>query len=174
MIDASTLITALVSGGLVASYLQISSERRALRSTRADLLRKLAAVESARWANLSDTEATESFRHAARELEVTAMVTGFSQEVVHLYLAWAQVASWESHEDLDRNPDPEYGGGISTDLAKIVTILAQLLSDSAWHPYSIRWTRRSRLKDIRAQIAELPATMRSAAKRTAWSRNSKK
>jgi hypothetical protein len=170
MIDVPTLITAVAGSSLIAGAIQVQGERRLGRTSRSDILKALRTTEEARWADGTNT--VEQFKIAARELEVTALVTGVRQDVIEAYLTWAYVGADTSFTSLDlHGGDPEVGGGINTRLAIAIDRLARLVSDSAWRPFRHKVLGRYDLKAANKHIEEtLSDGFKEQAKRTPWRR----
>jgi hypothetical protein len=81
--EAWQIAAGALGGALVTSVLQPTiSQRGARRDVRADVLRRVADVESTRWADESYPE----FRTAIIHLRAAALVAGANRRVVDRYL----------------------------------------------------------------------------------------
>jgi hypothetical protein len=173
MVDIATVVTAVAGSSLIAGYLQLQGERRQGRTSRSDIVKVLRNVEEARWAD--GTNHIDNFNKAARELEVTALVTGVRQDVTEAYLTWAHVGARRSFESLDEaGGDPEYGGGIDPRLAKGIDRLARLVGDSAWRPIHHKFRAKRDLKAVEEYLErEVPPRFKDWAARTPWRRHTR-
>ena len=138
-----SLLGALGLGSVVGQYVASMAERRGVRAA---ALGALASTENARWSG--EGRANVSFPEAARSLESAALVARLPRRAVTQYLTLAYAASWLSHESWEHDPDPEYGGGINTELANVVRRSATLLTDLAWAPRLQRLRLRRRMAEI--------------------------
>ncbi len=105
---------ALGVGSLLNTWLTGGSARR---KSRADVLKSLAVCERARWYPMEAGE--PHFVVAARDLEADAMIAGVPAAAVETYIVLGRAAAWLSAESMDRDPDPEFGGGIHSDYANV-------------------------------------------------------
>lgn len=148
---AVSVISSLGIGTVMGQWVAGGKERREVR---ARALAALAEVESARWANLS--ESPEAFTSAVRDLQTAMLVARLPREPTRAYIALATVGRWKSVESFERNPDAEHGGGINSKLADTVRDAAQLMSDVIWTPGLWRrmWLSR-RLSRLNRTVDEL-------------------
>lgn len=142
------LIGALGIGSIVGQYVAGAGQRR---QTRAEVLRALGRVESARWAGPDEPEVP--FRQAIRELETAALLARLPRDLIVHYKVLAQAGHWLSTESWDEYPDPEFGGGIEGHFADVIWDAAADVSQLAWRPWlgRVRIHRRIRERDSRAK-----------------------
>ncbi len=134
---------ALGVGSLLNTWLTGGSARRKLR---ADALKSLAVCERARWYPLEEGEL--HFVVAARDLEADAMIAGVPAEAVETYIVLGRAAAWLSAESMERDPDPEFGGGINSDYANVTRDAARLVRDAIRHPWRTRLGLRKRSRQL--------------------------
>lgn len=154
--SAATLISifgALGVGSLLTQAVAGAGDRR---RSRADFLRALGVAEQSRWFPLTPGEPTPA--ESLRSLQAAALVAGIRREPLDFYVVICRAAGWLSSESWDENPDPEYGGGISSEFANIATASASLLADVAWQPRRSRWRWRKRRDEIQARIDAVEST----------------
>jgi hypothetical protein len=145
-IDAVGLLGGALGGALVSSVLGPAiAQRRERRDLRADVLRRLAEVERARWAPVSADE----FRAAVVGLRAAGLVAGVNRQALDRYIFLAAVAWRESDRTWEeRGADPETGGGyIEAAFAALVRHIAEVLADHLWHPFRSRPRLQRGLKE---------------------------
>jgi len=130
VLDASTvtaLLGALGVGSLVAAYVTANRDRRA---SRAAVLRKVQAIELERWAPVDWLK----MREHSTELSAAALVAQLPRSVVSEYLALAHAAATLSQDNAERDPDDEYSGGISSEVAELAREGARVVIAVTWAP----------------------------------------
>jgi hypothetical protein len=174
MVDIPTLITAVAGSSLIAGYLQLQVERRQGRMSRSDIVKALRQVELRRWAK-DDDNTLEGFNSSARELEVTALVTGVRRDVTETYLAWAYVGGRRSFESMEERGDYDAGGGaIDSNLAIGIDKLARLVADSAWRPLYHKLFGKRDLKAIEEYLdTHVDERYQEWASQTPWRRHAR-
>jgi hypothetical protein len=142
--DATQILGGAAVGALITAVVGPTvSQRGARRDVRADVLRRVAEVESTRWAGESYPE----FRTAIIHLRAAALVAVANRRVVDRYLRLANVARRQSERNFD--PDsPEVSGGIPPEISDLVLGAATILTESLWHPYRKRWSVSRQLRTI--------------------------
>jgi hypothetical protein len=147
-------IVSVVTSAGVALGVPLITTRHQRRDLRADVLRRTADLERLRWAPAE----WDAFRQAVVALRSAALVAGADREIVDRYIFLAHVARRASDASFEVSPDPEHGGGISSDLADLVVDAAILLTDHMWHPVRKRWAVKRSLDESRAAEREMRAT----------------
>lgn len=155
--DIVPLLGALGIGSFIGQYLIGAQTRRQLRS---QVLAALESVESARWAGNGSTPT--QYAQAMHELETAALVARIPRIAVTSYKVLASVAQRLSQENYDEEPDPEYAGGILSELADPVRAAAGEISRLVWTPWLGRVGLRRRLRKREALVAAIndPAVAR--------------
>jgi hypothetical protein len=124
--EVVTVLGVLGIGSILGQYVASSKDRR---ETRARVLTALAAVESARWAGLSEKTPIE-FETSLREFHTAALIGRVPRDAAWEYAVLAQAARWVSQENSEHDPDP--GGGIDTYLAQATREAARAIAVIAW------------------------------------------
>lgn len=145
-----SLFGALGIGSILGQYLGTAPERR---STRAAVLKALASVESARWAD--GQEADPSFVECARDLESAALIARLPRRAIAQYLALAYAAFWLSRENYEQDPGHEYSGGINAQFADVVRASAALVTALAWKPLSTSLRLSAKTAEIDSRANEV-------------------
>jgi hypothetical protein len=130
-VDAGAVLGGAAAGAVITSVLQpLVSQRGTRREMRAEVLRRVADVETARWADSSWSE----FRRAVVHLRAAGLVAGANRAVVDRYLCLVYVARRQSEAGYEEDW-PEESGGIPTALADLVVEAATILAEHMRHPY---------------------------------------
>jgi hypothetical protein len=153
-IDAATLVGGALGGAVAQSILTPwFAQRHERRDLRAGVIRGLSAVERTRWA----PGGKEKFRKALTDLRTASLVAGVNRALVDQYILFACAGRDLSDRSFERNPDPEFGGGIDTELAGLIEDGAAAMMDFTWHPWLRRATRSmvlARLNRRKAAVTE--------------------
>lgn len=153
VVDIANLVSlagALGLGSVLGQFLMAGGQRR---QTRAEVLRALGDVESSRWAG--DEKPAMPFSVAMRELDTAALLARVPREAVVHYKLLAQAGFWASVESWEQYPDPEFGGGIETDLATIIREAAAEISSLVWRPWVGRVGLRRRIRVREARVGAI-------------------
>jgi hypothetical protein len=132
----ASFIGALGLGSVVGQWMAGSGARRAARG---DVLRRLGAVESARWADEEGSRPV--FRDAVRELEIAALLARIPRRPVRIYLVLAQTAYWESKQDYEESGGAPESGSVDVALAQLTRASAGLVTEAIWAARLLRWPR---------------------------------
>jgi hypothetical protein len=147
-VDATQIVGGAIGGALITSVLgPIISQRGARRDVRADVLRRIADVESTRWAETGRDE----FRAATVHLRAAGLVADANRSLVDRYLYLAQVARRQAEKmrgQLGREEAEAIGSSIPVRLHELVRDAAELLTEHLWHPYRKRWSVSRQLRTI--------------------------
>jgi hypothetical protein len=159
-VDVGQLLGGALGGAVASSVLgPLIGQRRERRDLRADVLRRVSAVEQAKWAPTP----LEHFREAIVALRAAALVAQVHRELVEEYAYPASVGWAESLKSWDDDPDPEYGGYVDGTLADLIHDESQLLVDHVWHPLRSQLAvrrRRARLRERKQALREHQPMMR--------------
>jgi hypothetical protein len=137
-IDATALVGGALGGAVAQSILTPwFAQRHERRDLRAGVVRSLSAVERTRWAPKSK----EKFRQALTDLRTAALVAGVNRALIDQYILFACAGRHLSDISFERNPDPEFGGGIDSTFAGLIEDGAAAVMDFTWHPWLRRTTK---------------------------------
>lgn len=125
--------------------------------TRAEALKALIAVESARW--VPGPAGEPSFHEASRALQDAALVGRVPRPILREYLELAQAALWMSMSAYEEDHGDEPAGGIEAKFSDAVYRAAQSVADVLWASGMTRWiVHRRSLREVRAALARVSSS----------------
>jgi hypothetical protein len=153
-------------GGAVASSVlaPLIAQRRERRDLRAEVLPRVADVETARWMPRDH----EDFRQATTALRAAALVAAANRELIDRYLYLAAIARRTSESSWYEHPEDEGGGGISVAIAELVNDAAAAVVDHVWHPVRRRGATKRVLSESQRREQALRASQEDSFIRTVW------
>ena len=147
-------------GAVVTQYVGAGPERR---QARAAVRSAMTELDEAVWSHGDITE-WGRLRRAVHTFESAAMIAGVPREVSSWYVTTRVAFYYESKRSYEQHPDPDYGGGISTQYARGLNEAANVVHRALWHPQRSRFLWRRWLKAAKATaqaaVADSPSILR--------------
>ncbi len=164
-VEIEELASGALAGAVASSILgPLIAQRRERRDLRAAVLRCVAEVERTRWTPAD----RQAFREAVIACRASALVAGINRDLTDRYLFFAEVGRRSSEWAEEVQPEPEGGGSIPSDLAKLIRQAATLLVNHLWHPYRTRLRVRWQLRRLARSREEVEAAHADDHGRVRW------
>ncbi|MGW7138820.1 hypothetical protein [Streptomyces xanthophaeus] len=147
-------------GAVITQYVGAGAERR---QARAAVRSAMTVLDEAVWSQ-GDIAEWGQLRKAVHAFESAAMIAGVRREVSSWYVTTRVAFYYESKRSYEQHPDPDYGGGISSQYARGLDEATSVVHRALWHPQRSRFLWRRWLKTAKAAArraaADSPSILR--------------
>ncbi|QHB37875.1 hypothetical protein SEA_OPIE_32 [Gordonia phage Opie] len=161
--DLATVVSILGALGIGSVVTQHFAGSRDRRQIRAEVLTRLAEVESARWAASGDAPTIDDFMRVVHSFETAALIARIPREAVQQYVFYAFAGRSRSQDGVESDRmsgdfDPEYSGALNAAFADVVDDEAHEIAALVWAPLRSRYRLSHRLRKRRdAAVPHVPA-----------------